>query len=512
MYLVACVFLLQCTSILGSNILGVFIFPSISHQSVFQSIWRELSLRGHNVTVVTPDPLNDPSLINLTEISIRFTYDFLKPAALQELLSKDSNVFQRFAATGRFSDSLVEAQMNSTEFKELMTNRHNHFDLVLVENVYPIMYALADRFNASIIGVSALGLVEVSGTILGNPAHPVLYPDVLWGFYNIELSMWKKIKSVLWSLWSRYHYHDVVIPRVHNIAKKYIEQDLRYLGDLEAGQNMLFLNVNPVLYPLRPTVPAMVEMGQMHTKPVKPLPQDLQQILDGATEGVIYFSLGSNVKSVNLEKKLRNTIRQALSELPYKVLWKWECDYLPGKPKNVVTRRWFPQQDLLAHRNIRAFVTQGGLQSIEEAISRGVPLIGMPFMGDQPSNVQKIVDTGIGLSVDPAAVTKEELKKCIVKVAENKKYSKRIVEIRDLLYDKPMTGLEKVAWWSEYILRHQGAKHLRSPAADLSWFDYFLVEVVLIVVVIISSIIYLSCKIFQLLRVYLRLKWDSHLN
>ena len=164
--------------------------------------------------------------------------------------------------------------MNSTEFKELIANKHNHFDLVLVENVYPVMYALADRFNASIIGVSALGFLAVSGTILGNPAHPVLYPDLQWGVYNID---------------------DVVIPRVHNIAKKYIGQNLRYLGDLETGQNMLSLNVNPALYPLRPTVPAMVEMGQMHIQPMKLLPQDLQEILDGATDGMTYFSLGSTI-------------------------------------------------------------------------------------------------------------------------------------------------------------------------------------------------------------------------
>ncbi|XP_063913101.1 UDP-glucuronosyltransferase 2B2-like [Zophobas morio] len=266
---------------------------------------------------------------------------------------------------------------------------------------------------------------------------------------------------------------------------------------LEVVLVAVVLSVNPLLYPLRPNVPAIVEMGQMHIKPVQPLPQDLQQILDDATEGVIYVSLGSNIKSVNLDEKLRNTIIEALSELPYKVLWKWESEYLPGRPKNVVTKEWFPQQDLLAHRNIRAFVTQGGLQSIEEAVSRGVPLIGMPFMGDQPSNVQKIVDTEIGLGVDPSTVSKDELRQCIVNVAENNKYKKRIEESRKLLYDKPMTGLEKVVWWVEYVIGHKGAKHLRSPTADFSYFDYFLVEVVLIAIVMISIIIYLSYKIIQ---------------
>ncbi|XP_063913106.1 UDP-glycosyltransferase UGT5-like [Zophobas morio] len=480
MYLIPVVLFLHYTPTLCSNILGVFIVPSISHQSVFQPIWKELSLRGHNVTVVTPDPLNDPSLTNLTEISVRFTYDFLKRKAMQEIISKDSNIFHSMYAAACFVDGVVEAELN-------------------MESFHPGMYALAGRFKAPIIGVSALGAVEVQHHLIGNPTHPVLYPDVLFGLYNIELLVWNKIKSTLWYLWTQYHHHAIFVPRVHNIVKKYFGEDLEYLGDLEKDQSMLFLNVNPVLYPIRPNVPSIVEMGQIHVKPVKPLPEDLQQILDDGTEGVVYFSLGSNVKSVSLDEKLRNTIKEALSELPYKVLWKWESDYLPGRPKNVVTRDWFPQQDLLAHRNIRAFVTQGGLQSVEEAISRGVPLIGMPFLGDQPSNVQKIMEMGIGLGVDPSTVTKEELKNSIIDVVENNKYSKRIREIRHLLYDKPMTGLEKAVWWSEYVLRHKGATHMRSPAADCSWFEYLILEVVLVSAALISIVIYLSYKVFQLL-------------
>ncbi|KAJ3641639.1 hypothetical protein Zmor_028135 [Zophobas morio] len=448
---------LHSTPVLSINILGVFMVPSISHQRVFQSVWSELSLRGHNVTVVTPDPLNDPSLTNLTEISLRFTYDFLKQPKIRDIMSKESNIYLNRDATFRFMDALAEVELNSTQFKELIDDQTKQFDLILTEYFHPVMYALAGRFKAPIIGISSRGVMAVIYTILGNPTHPVL------------LSLWNKIKSVLWSLWSWYYHHAILVPRGHETAMKYLGVDIPYIGDIEANQSLFFLNTNPLVYPPRPNVPVVVETGQMHIKPVKPLPQDLQQILDGATEGVIYFSLGSNVKNVNLENRVRNTIRQALSELPYKVLWKWESDYLPGRPKNVVTRMWFPQQDVLAHRNIRAFVTQGGLQSIEEAISRGVPLIGMPFMRDQPMNVQKIIDMGIGLGIDPVTMTKEELKKCIIEVAENNKYRERIQEIRDILYDKPMTGLEKVVWWTEYVVRHKGTKHLRSPTVDFSW-------------------------------------------
>ncbi|XP_063913096.1 UDP-glycosyltransferase UGT5-like [Zophobas morio] len=492
------VLLLLSTPILCSNILGVFIFPSISHQIVFQPIWKELSLRGHNVTVVTPDPLNDPSLTNLTEISVRFTYDFLKQTKIQEVYSKDSNVFQRLIPAYRFIDYIVEAELNSSRFKQLIADQSNHFDLVLVEGLHPAMYALAGRFKAPAIGITSFGLLGANYNTLGNPSHPILYPDILFGFHNVEKSLWSKIETVVWSLLSWYHHHYMLyLPRSQDIAERYFGEGVSYVGDTEARQSMLFVNVNPVVYPPKPNVPAIVEMDKMHIKPVKSLPDDLQKLLDDAVEGVIYFSLGSNVKSTNLDEKLRNTILGALSELPYKVLWKWESDYLPGKPKNVVTRKWFPQQDLLAHRNIRVFLTQGGLQSIEEAVSRGVPLIGIPFMADQPANVHKIIDTGIGLGVDPVTMSKEELKNCIIEVAENSKYKKRIEELRDLLYDKPMTGLEKVVWWTEYVIRHKGAIQLRSPGADFSWFDYLLLQVVLVVTVIISTIIYLLYKLCQ---------------
>lgn len=86
--------------------------------------------------------------------------------------------------------------------------------------------------------------------------------------------------------------------------------------------------------------------------------QDLKQELDSAAQGVVYFSLGSNVRSANLTTDLRETIIGALSELPYKVLWKWETDHLPGQPPNVIIRKWLPQQDVLG-KYIKLFISCG---------------------------------------------------------------------------------------------------------------------------------------------------------
>lgn len=74
----------------------------------------------------------------------------------------------------------------------------------------------------------------------------------------------------------------------------------------------------------------------------------MREFLDGGKDGVVYFSLGSNVKSKFLSMELRNIIMQTFSELPYRVLWKFEDDDLPGKPNNVLISKWLPQQDVLS--------------------------------------------------------------------------------------------------------------------------------------------------------------------
>lgn len=43
---------------------------------------------------------------------------------------------------------------------------------------------------------------------------------------------------------------------------------------------------------VKPNVPAVIDVGGLHIRPPKPLPLDLQQFLDEASDGVIYFSFG----------------------------------------------------------------------------------------------------------------------------------------------------------------------------------------------------------------------------
>ncbi|KAK4878164.1 hypothetical protein RN001_010670 [Aquatica leii] len=463
-------------SIHCANILGVFYIPLISHQAVFQPVWKELSLRGHNVTVLTPNPLKDPTLTNLTEIDLSFSYDTIRKANLQHSIHKDRSMTDVVHGIFEIFTSIVEVELMHDSVQSLLHDENQKFDLVIVEFLVPTFAALSVKYNCPFIGMASSNVLTYGHDVLGNPLNPILNPDMLLSFIR-PMSFYDRLYSVYFSVWIRYLYYYHMLPKHDKIARQYITNNMPYLGEIEKNISLLFLNVNPIVHTVKPNVPAVIELRQMHLQAQKELPNDLKEYLDNENEGVVYFSLGSNIRSANLSLELRQKIIQALSELPYKVLWKWEEDKLPNKPENVITRKWFPQQDVLRHPNIKVFVTQGGLQSMEESISYGVPLVVLPFISDQPSNGRKMVDLGVAEVIDTETLTVQILRTTIIEVASNPKYRNRVKEIATLLSDLPLSGLEKVIWWIEYVLRHKGAKHLKSPAVDLPLYQYYLLDV-----------------------------------
>lgn len=43
-----------------------------------------------------------------------------------------------------------------------------------------------------------------------------------------------------------------------------------------------------------------------------------------------------------------------------------------------------------AHPNLKLFISHGGLLGIMEAISEGIPVLGIPLFGDQWTNIRKL--------------------------------------------------------------------------------------------------------------------------
>lgn len=75
------------------------------------------------------------------------------------------------------------------------------------------------------------------------------------------------------------------------------------IDDIRKNISLIFVNAHrSITYP-RPSMPGLIYIGGAHIKPPKPLPADLQEFLDEATHGVIYFSLGTVVNTSKMPKE-----------------------------------------------------------------------------------------------------------------------------------------------------------------------------------------------------------------
>ncbi|KPJ19199.1 Ecdysteroid UDP-glucosyltransferase [Papilio machaon] len=207
----------------------------------------------------------------------------------------------------------------------------------------------------------------------------------------------------------------------NKVLKRIFGPDVPTMNELKNEVEMLFLNINPIWEGNYPVPPAVVHMGGLHQKPPKALPKDLSQLLDDSSNGVIYFSFGTNVRPSLLDPAKIDMFHKVFAELPYNVIWKWDDESLKPRSDNVRIFKWLPQSDLLRHPNIKLFITQGGLQSTDEAITAGVPLVGIPMLGDQWYNVEKYVYHKIGVRLDFEELTEEKLKKALLDVAGNER-------------------------------------------------------------------------------------------
>lgn len=163
---------------------------------------------------------------------------------------------------------------------------------------------------------------------------------------------------------------------------------------------------------------------------------------------------------------------ETFASVPQRVLWKFEDDQLPEKPDNVFISKWFPQPDILAHPNVKLFITHGGLLSTIESIYFGKPILGLPIFYDQHLNVQRAKQAGYGLSADIWSVNATELTPLIQELLSSPSYAAAAQTKSKLFRDQKETALERAIWWTEYVLRHKGAKHLRCASRDLDFIQF----------------------------------------
>ncbi|XP_035308378.1 UDP-glucuronosyltransferase 2B17 isoform X3 [Cricetulus griseus] len=245
----------------------------------------------------------------------------------------------------------------------------------------------------------------------------------------------------------------------------------------------------------RPTLPNVDYVGGLHCKPAKPLPKEMEDFVQSSGEhGVVVFSLGSMVSNMTEEKA--NAIAWALAQIPQKVLWRFDGKTPDTLGPNTRIFKWLPQNDLLGHPKTKAFVTHGGANGIYEAIHFGIPMIGIPLFGEQHDNIAYMVAKGAAVALNFRTITRSDLLNALEAVIENPSYKENAMWLSTIHNDQPMKPLDRAIFWIEFVMRHKGAKHLRPLAYNLTWYQYYSLDVIgflLAWVAVITFLVIKSC-------------------
>jgi len=128
---------------------------------------------------------------------------------------------------------------------------------------------------------------------------------------------------------------------------------------------------------------------------------------------------------------------------------------------------------------------------MEEGIHCMVPMLVIPFLGDQYANGNRMEKLNVALQLELTEMTEETLRNAI-NASLNPELKKNIQKLRELVYDEPMPSLEKAVWWIEYVARN-GAKHLQFNGKNVPIHERYCLDIVALAI----CLIYISWKALQ---------------
>nr|XP_023012474.1 UDP-glucuronosyltransferase 2C1-like [Leptinotarsa decemlineata] len=493
------------------NILVVFPMPAPSHFILGNALARGLAEAGHDVTMVSPyEDKNPPKNGKYSNIVLEGNTQAQSSAHRKINLFKFGKVnpFLNMKSMNYIGKSATNSTFASDNFKKLLESGKK-FDLVIVELFVDAgLGVLACHYQTPLVVFSTLSSNYWVNSLVGNPSPSSYIPD-LFLTYSSSMNMWQRFVNLLMYLAKDLNHRFSFLPTQIELARKHFPKCVDDNG-LITNVSLVLLNAHESINDPVPYVPNMVNIGGYHVNPPKSLPKDLQEFCDSAKDGVVYFSMGSNLKPSDMSQDSKQALLSALGKLKQKVLWKWDEDHLPGKPENVRIAKWFPQQDILAHPNVKLFITHGGLLSTIETIYYGVPVLALPVYGDQRINSAKAVAGGYALSLSISELTEKDVSEALYELLNNPKYRENAKKRSAIMHDRKVKPMDLATYWIEYIIRHKGAPHLRVAALNLTWYQYYMVDILLLLLCIGAS--FLLAAYFIFINLFCSRRTDSKLK
>lgn len=226
---------------------------------------------------------------------------------------KDKPLLRKLTDLYDIGLNITRITLDDDNVKKLLLSDEK-FDVVICEIfLNEALLGLAHRFKAPIIGVSTSGSNIWTNDLVGSPSPPSYVPNMMSGF-STRMNLLERVGNLAQTHFERFYFDNFYIHRQEEIYNEYFQGPKPSLDQLRKNVSLALLNTHFSLAFPRPYVPNMIEVGGIQVnRKTKELPDDMKTFIESAENGVIYFSMGSNLKSIVLFRRKSETLFSILS-------------------------------------------------------------------------------------------------------------------------------------------------------------------------------------------------------
>ncbi|KAL3108143.1 hypothetical protein niasHT_016334 [Heterodera trifolii] len=456
-----------------------------------------LASDGHDVTfleieyVVPIGALNATKLANLWQIPGKFFNMNFGGKSLFKMLA-DSAFEKPSLVNIFFSSKLFQASQNDacealirTQSQQFELLKKRNFDVIISEQLNFCGAGIGHLLDIPVnIVLSSCSLQEHLASLIGLPFPSSFVPSLMDSNWSDKMSILQRFQNLMHKF-AGYNYLRFGIDPLTQIFRKHFGNAFPDLRSIVSKSPLIFVASDEFVDFPRPLFSNVIYIGGLgmekshdgKTKQIA-LKEPFLAEMGKSTDGVIFFSMGSIMRSSDMPESFRRHIFEAFSQLKnYHFIVKVEKDdnYSENLAKNldnVFLTSWAPQLDILGHPRLRLFITHGGFNSLLEAANAGVPVLLMGFFADQHRNGRVAERNGWGKVVEKRQLLEgsEHFRAAIQTVLEDQSYVANAKRTQRLLATKPFTAKERLLKNIRFLEMNGGQfPELLSESRHMGW-------------------------------------------
>lgn len=250
----------------NAKILAVETIGCKSHWNFMSAVLRSLTNAGHSVTVFTP--ITDGDRKNYTEVDLSKNFPILMAKDMKETLDVYASPFTYINMKTGLNKRYCDSVYGNQQFNELIIGNYKaDFDVIIMEPLsVDCMSYLASTLNLPIIYVIPSPMISYAERMFtGHLSNPAVVSNLLSQQAVPKTFVQRTVNTALLAYCILITTYDewvlrITNPRLYDLSPK-------------VHPSIIFQNSHYITESSRPVVPSLVDIGGIHLKPSKSIPQ-----------------------------------------------------------------------------------------------------------------------------------------------------------------------------------------------------------------------------------------------